>query len=60
MVLKQDLFFPPMHTLPIYNRKKEYPVAEYLANTGINIPCWPGMNKIQVEYVINQIYEHLK
>ena len=47
--------FYPVHTMPIYGAKGNYPVAEDLAQRGINLPSWPGLSDAQVQTVVSGI-----
>jgi perosamine synthetase len=56
-------FFPPMHTLPIYqdlSNDRHYPVAERLGKQGINLPSSALLSRDQVEYVVSSLVEALK
>lgn len=48
-------FFPPVHTQPIYNTGQALPVAERLAQTGINLPSSVTMHASAVERVCASI-----
>lgn len=48
--------FYPVHTMPMYADKYEcHPVAENLGWRGINIPSYPGLDKEDVDYIIDAI-----
>ena len=47
--------FYPVHSMPIYGAKGNYPVAEDLARRGINLPSWPGLTDEQIEMVVSGI-----
>jgi perosamine synthetase len=41
--------FYPIHTMPMYRREfQRHPIAGYLGCRGINLPSWPGLQKIQI------------
>jgi len=48
-------FFVPMHTLPMYNSGKRLPVAESLAERGINLPSSVKLEFDQIERVCDEI-----
>jgi len=55
--------FYPMHTLPPYQRssqKDDFPVAERIAQRGINLPTWAGLSKKDVQFVCQSLLECLK
>ncbi len=47
--------FYPAHTMPLYNRQANYPVAESLGSRGINLPSWPGLNLEQLNHTVQNI-----
>ena len=49
-------FFYPAHTMPMYSGNySSHPVAEDLAERGINLPSWPGLSDEQVQKVANSV-----
>lgn len=41
--------FSPVHTMPMYSKKgSNHPVAVDLASRGINLPSWPGLERMQI------------
>ncbi len=53
--------FYPIHTMPMYcAESSDYPVAEYLAARGINLPSWPTMNTQQQDLVIESIRRYFQ
>ena len=47
----RPLFFP-VHTMPMYVERGEvHPVAEHLALRGINLPSWPGLQKMHIAHI---------
>ena len=54
-------FFFPVHTMPMYSDKSEsYKVAENLAERGINLPSWPGLNDLLLDRVCDEIRRFFK
>lgn len=49
--------FYPAHTMPHCATGQNFPVAESLAARGINLPSYPGLNKEDVNFVIEKISE---
>ena len=54
------LSFPPIHLQPVYRekygyKKGDYPVSEETFNTFIDIPCWAGMSKSDIDRVVNAV-----
>ena len=52
----------PIHTLPPYLdpfREDKFPVAERIAQGGINLPTWAGLTREDVRYVCDSLLEHL-
>jgi len=47
-------FFVPMHLLPMYNSGERLPIAEDLANKGINLPSSVALDKSQVTLIIQE------
>lgn len=50
-------FFVPMHQLPAYLSKESFPVAENLAQRGINLPSSTKLKPEDIEYVCQVIHE---
>ena len=48
-------FFIPAHHLPPYKYNKKYPIAEYLFETGINLPTFCGLSKDEIKLICNVI-----
>ena len=47
--------------MPMYcAESSDYPVAEYLAARGINLPSWPTMNTQQQDLVIESIRRYFQ
>jgi len=45
-------FFHPAHRLPMYQHHRALlPGAETLADTGLNLPSWPGLEAAQIERI---------
>jgi perosamine synthetase len=48
--------FYPAHTMSMYaTQQANYPVAEDLAQRGINLPSWPGLTPAQIETIVSSI-----
>jgi len=55
--------FYPMHILPPYRgsrRKTSCPVAESIAQRGMNLPTWAGLSEKDVQFVCEGLLECLK
>ena len=52
--------FYPVHTMPMYNKNENFPIAQSLGSRGINLPSWPGLEDKQVEYICLKINEYYK
>ena len=53
--------FYPAHTMPMYSLKfQRHPVAENLGWRGLNLPSWPGLQKIQVQGICEVIEKFLR
>lgn len=51
--------FSPVHTMPMYaGRSQQFPVAEELSRSGINLPSWPGLTEDQVSYICAQVQRY--
>ncbi len=53
-------FFCPMHTLPYMRTNEKFPVAERLANNGINLPSGISLTKSEVKYITSCVIKSLK
>lgn len=54
-------FFYPIHTQPIYSylgHGRQFPVADELSRTGMNLPSSPTLTKEQIEHVCNCIRKY--
>jgi dTDP-4-amino-4,6-dideoxygalactose transaminase len=38
-------------------KKGDFPVAEEIAETCLSLPMWPGMTKMEVDYIVSQLLE---
>lgn len=47
--------FHPVHTMPMYFEKEDYPVAEDLGKRGINLPSYPDLTKEDIGYITDKI-----
>jgi len=52
-------FFIPMHQLPPYKERENYPIAEALSQRGINLPSSAALNEDQIEFICQTIKELL-
>lgn len=57
-----EVYFPPLHSQPIYNRNLKldsanYPVANEMCNRMVCLPIYPNMKDEEVKYVIDMIKE---
>lgn len=50
--------FHPAHTLPPYDTKASFPVAESLSARGINLPSYPALSRSNVNHVCEMISEY--
>lgn len=52
--------FYPVHTMPMYSAQyQKHPVAENLGWRGINLPSYPGLKTVEIEFICNKIKEML-
>lgn len=55
--------FYPMHVLPPYREAAQedgpFPVAERIAQTGLSLPTWAGLNGEDVDYVCDALRESI-
>jgi perosamine synthetase len=52
--------FYPVHTMPMYSTKyQRHPVAENLGWRGLNLPSYPGLKQIDIEFICDKIKEIL-
>jgi len=47
--------FHPVHTMPMYNSKETFEVAEDLGKRGINLPSYPDLSNNDIEFITNKI-----
>lgn len=54
----------PVHLQKAYkylgHQQGAFPIAEELAGTILSLPIWPGMNNVQIEYVVQCIKNYFK
>lgn len=50
--------FYPIHTMPMYNTKEHFPVAESIAYRGINLPSYPNLEEEDIVYISNKIRQY--
>jgi len=48
-------FFYPIHTMPPYDRGERFPVAEWLAARGVNLPSGLSLTEEQIRYICETI-----
>ena len=55
-------FFHPAHKMPVYAEyhKQEFPVAEKLAASGINLPSGPALTDDEIKYVCSVVKRFLR
>lgn len=53
-------FFYPIHTLPPYNIKKTFPIAEKIAARGLNLPSSVLLKENEIKYVCQTIKSFFK
>jgi perosamine synthetase len=49
--------FHPAHTLPPYDTKASFPVAESLSARGINLPSFPALSRTEVNEICDLIHQ---
>ena len=59
------LSFPPIHLQPIYKKmfgykKGDFPISESIFDQFLDIPCWMGMGRKNINYIIKNIKLALK
>lgn len=47
--------FHPAHTMPVFEEKVEYPVAQYIGARGINLPSYPALTAADVNSICEAI-----
>lgn len=53
--------FYPMHVLPPYKEEHpEYPVADFVASRGINLPTHAFLTEDDIKYIVNKIENSIK
>ncbi len=51
--------FYPIHTMPAYNRKEEHYInAENIAYRGINLPSYPELNELDIQFIAKIIKDY--
>jgi len=53
-------FYPPIHSMALYDRDGWFPVTEEVARTGVALPTSPHMTDTEVDRVASVIEDHLK
>tara|TARA_Y200000002_G_scaffold54144_1_gene39592 strand:+ start:4730 stop:5836 length:1107 start_codon:yes stop_codon:yes gene_type:complete len=59
------LSFPPIHLQPIYKKKfgfkkGDFPISEEVFDSFLDIPCWKGMGKKNINFIIKTIKSAIK
>lgn len=52
-------FFFPIHRLPRYKVNEKFAVADFLAQTGLNLPSSPNLKDEQIQYICEKIIKIL-
>lgn len=52
--------FYPMHTLPPYQEKDSYPVAEHIAKRGLNLPTHGLLTEDEIRYIAERLHYHCR
>jgi perosamine synthetase len=52
-------FFYPVHTLPMYRTKEQFPVAQLLGGSGINLPSFPELTNTEIDTVCGLVGEFM-
>ena len=52
--------FYPIHTMPMFDIKENFTVAEDLSSKGINLPSWPGLRNQDIEEICFHINNFLQ
>lgn len=51
----------PIHLQKAYQhlnfKKGDFPIAEENADTALSLPCWPGLTQVQLNYIVENIYD---
>lgn len=50
--------FYPVHTMPMYDTKEHFVVANSISSRGINLPSWPGLSNENVIYISEKIRDY--
>ena len=53
-------FFYPMHSMPPYATNKEFPVADRVSTSGLNVPSSPRLTESDVEFIAQRIRAHVE
>lgn len=51
--------FYPVHTMPMYKIRDDFPVADTLASRGINLPSWPDLKHKDIVYITSHIEKYI-
>ena len=52
--------FPPMHTMGIFKSKETFPIAESLADKGLNLPSFPDLKEEDIFSISEIVKEYFK
>lgn len=53
-------FFDPLHMLPMYRKKENFPNTIFLSKNGLNLPSGATLTSSEIEYVCENIKKFLK
>ena len=53
-------FFYPMHALPIHRQSGAWPVADRIANSGLNLPSSPRLERADVAHIAARLRAHAR
>lgn len=53
-------FYPPLHSEPAYGVEGKYPVTEEIAQKGLWLPSWVGLEENQIMWICNLIRQFYK
>ena len=49
--------FHPVHSMPMYKSREKFPVAEDLGIRGINLPSYPDLTDLDIQFIADRIKE---
>lgn len=53
-------FFVPIHTLPMYRSKEDFPVTRHLSDRGMNLPSSAKLTEREIEYICDHMKKIIK